>query len=533
MIRVMIVDDEPFIAKGLSMLIDWDKEGFSIVKIASNGLEALDYIRENEVDLIMLDIQMPVMTGLEMLRIIREEHLSDAFAIVLSGYNDFMYTKQAMQYECMDYILKPVQREELLEALRRIYNKRKINSLEEQQRSDMESRYLVQNIKALIQGNFGQKELEYVKNNTGINESVWYIHITFDYISEVAEMSDDESEAQHKVLYDSVKSFLGEENRLCVNDVSGYTEVYEIGFLFSEDLAQERGLTKDDYLRSLLEYISENVKIPVVLLVGKEVEDISKVSKSYSTACALRSIRGFQQKKDIYYYDEEVHVGETNFVLCKKTLDRLLAAVEQNKEDEIDESIDVLLEEIESLGVSDKAVSLNINYLIFQLIHLAMNRDETVNQEEVMQYINDKVTGDGIDQGVFVHMKGFCHEFASYLSQLQVNLSGDILIEIEREIRENYAQNLTLRDLGKKYFINSSYLGQLFRKKYGQSFKDYLCNHRIQIAAEELLKSDKKISQIAEEVGYHDMDYFTNRFILCRGCTPAKYRRSGGVTENL
>lgn len=533
MIRVMIVDDEPFIAKGLSLLIDWKTEGFEIVKIASNGLEALDYLRANQVDLILLDIQMPGMTGLEMLKIVREEHISDAFAIVLSGYNDFKYTQQAIRYECMDYLLKPVQREELLETLHRIYQKRKINTMEEKQKTDMENMYLSQNMKTLIQGSFGQKELDYVKERISFGENISYIHISFDYISEVAEFSDDENEAQRQILHENCVTFLGEDANLCIDDVRGYTEVYEIGFIYCERLAQKMGMNKDSYLRLLLESVSQRMEIPLVLLVGKEVDDISKISKSYSTACALRSLRGFQQKKEIYYYEQEVHVGETNFVLCKKTLDRLLSAVEQNKENEIDESIDELSEEIERSGVSDKAISLNINYLIFQMIHLAMSRDETVNQEEVMQYINDFVLEEDINQGIYVHMKSFCHEFATYLSQLQINVSGDILLDIEREVRENYAMNLTLRDLGKKYYINSSYLGQLFRKKYGQSFKDYLCNHRIQIAAEELLKSDKKISQIAEEVGYHDMDYFTNRFILCRGCTPAKYRRSGGIPEKF
>ena len=103
--------------------------------------------------------------------------------------------------------------------------------------------------------------------------------------------------------------------------------------------------------------------------------------------------------------------------------------------------------------------------------------------------------------------------------------------ELEREVREHYAENLTLRDLSQKYFLNSSYLGQVFRKKYGQSFKDYLSNYRINMAAKMLLQSDKKISCIAEEVGYHDTDYFITKFIDQIGCTPAKYRRNAGQVE--
>ena len=93
-------------------------------------------------------------------------------------------------------------------------------------------------------------------------------------------------------------------------------------------------------------------------------------------------------------------------------------------------------------------------------------------------------------------------------------------------MREHYAENLSLRDLSEKYYLNSSYLGQIFRKKYGQSFKDYLTNYRISEATKLLIKTDKKIGQIAEEVGYKDSDYFIRKFIEIKGCTPSKYRKN-------
>ena len=100
-----------------------------------------------------------------------------------------------------------------------------------------------------------------------------------------------------------------------------------------------------------------------------------------------------------------------------------------------------------------------------------------------------------------------------------------VLGNVEKEIKEHYADNLTLKGLSEKYYVNSAYLGQLFRKKYGQSFKDYLNNYRMDQAVDLLLHSDKKIIQVAEEVGYHDLDYFVNRFIQVKGCTPAKFRK--------
>ena len=85
--------------------------------------------------------------------------------------------------------------------------------------------------------------------------------------------------------------------------------------------------------------------------------------------------------------------------------------------------------------------------------------------------------------------------------------------------------NLTLKGLGDKYYVNSAYLGQLFHKRYGCSFKDYLNNYRIEKAVELLRKTDMKTYEIANAVGYKDVDYFVNKFIAVKGCTPAKFRK--------
>jgi len=151
-----------------------------------------------------------------------------------------------------------------------------------------------------------------------------------------------------------------------------------------------------------------------------------------------------------------------------------------------------------------------------------------VNQELVMLYISENVFNAAVTRGGRAHLRRFACEYANYLIQLRKNVSRGVLLEVEKEIKERYAENLTLKELSQKYFINSSYLGQIFRKKYGQSFKDYLGSYRISEAAHQLLKTDKKISQIAEEVGYHDLDYFINKFIEQKGCTPSRYRKNNG-----
>ena len=258
------------------------------------------------------------------------------------------------------------------------------------------------------------------------------------------------------------------------------------------------------------------------------MDDISRISNSYSSACVLKAFQGFRQQKKIYYYEEEVHINKSKVVLCKQSLDKLIQSVEQNDRISINSSVDELYTEMENMGMTGESISMNTNYLLFQLIHLAVEQDESVDQEEVMLYISNNSVDSDIVRGGRAHLRRFACEYAEYLIQLRKNVSRGVLLDVEREVKEHFAENLTLKDLSKKYYVNSSYLGQIFRKKYGQSFKDYLSNYRINEAAQLLLKTDKKISVIAEEVGYHDTDYFISRFIEQKGCTPARYRKNSG-----
>ena len=104
--------------------------------------------------------------------------------------------------------------------------------------------------------------------------------------------------------------------------------------------------------------------------------------------------------------------------------------------------------------------------------------------------------------------------------------------QVEQEIRLHYRENLTLKGLSQKYYVNSAYLGQLFKKKYGVTFRKYLNSCRIEQAARLLLNTSDKVYNIAQAVGYQDMDYFIERFIDMKGCTPSNYRKINQPQES-
>lgn len=524
MFQVLLVDDEPFILQGLRVLIDWEEEGYEIAAALENGEEAVAFLKKNQVDLIIADIKMPGMTGLELLEKIREEKLSNAYYVILSGYNDFSYAQQAIRNNCTDYILKPVEKESLIAILRKIARLSEDSEIDRQNHQKLETAYLARNMIALLNGKYDEMNLEYVKNHMRLSEGVRYIDIE---IAEPYEEWEDGAARQlQRNLYRICLELLQEDSAHAIFDVSHNEKSFDIGLIFCDYMAAQMDIDEEAYLNRFHRELEKQLQRSICMLVGKRVQNISGISKSYGTSCILKSLVAFHTKKNIYFYEEEMKVKQGGIMLCKNSLDELIRAIEQNEKIQIRKNVDNLYDEIGQMGMVGDMLNLNINYLLFQLIHLATEQDDEVNQEEILQFISESTFEEGIMRGSSVHLSRFACEYADYLAQLRKNVSRGVLLEIEKEVKEHYAENLSLRDLSRKYFINSSYLGQIFRKKYGQSFKDYLSRYRIDEAARQLMRTDKKIGQIAEDVGYKDSDYFIRKFIEIKGCTPSKYRKN-------
>lgn len=369
MMKVVLVDDEPYILEGLSVIIDWEKEGFEIVGKTQDAGEALELVKKEEPDLLISDIKMPVMSGLDMIEEMRKQDIFDTYCVLLSGYSDFEYAKRAIKNDCLDYMLKPVDKEELLNVLAKV-----------------------------------RQEKSKVKPVRKKDQAV-------------------------------VSSFL------------------DFDFMETENSRWNPSANPID----------------------------------------------------------------------KQKIDALIRAIETNQKDEIMELSKDLYDVFQN--AEPRVCKIAINYMLFELIHLATLVDNTINQQEVIKFICDNAFDPGQDNNDWLNMVSLMQDYGDYLVQLRGNQAQGVLGQVEIYLKENYQENITLKDLGKKYYVNAAYLGQIFKKQYGESFKEYLNKIRIEKAEDLLLHSDMKIYEIAEEVGYKDIDYFINKFISLRGCTPTKFRK--------
>ena len=244
-LRVLLVDNEQMILQGLKVLIDWEAEGCTIVGTASTGKQALDFLRRQEADLVFCDIKMTEMTGIELLQEVYEQGISKADFVILSGYSDFRYVQTALRYQCLDYMLKPVQRTDLLEMVRRTSRKKDQDTLEQDQKMKMERACLTQYMNGILRGKATEEQLEFVSGYLRFSNQNYYVHIQMDGIEELDELSDEEIAQKKEKMYANLEAFLGEGIDHCIPEIAGDEDEYEIGFVFCDYMINGMGVYQD------------------------------------------------------------------------------------------------------------------------------------------------------------------------------------------------------------------------------------------------------------------------------------------------
>lgn len=531
MLKVLLVDDEPFILQGLRAIIDWESAGFCIAGTAENGKQALEFLETKSVDLIIADIRMPEMNGLELLELIKVRHLSNARFVLLSGMCDFAFAQKAIRLQCTEYILKPVQKSSLLELLNNISNSVEKEKQQQQESSQMKDAFYARSTIALLMGKYDNDDLNYVRQRLGKAKNFQYIGIEIGDIPESQWATDDEKRAfQHK-LYRTCLDFIGERgNRHCIFGVTQRRGCYDVGIIYCSELCSMDAHT---FLEQLRASLLRAVQHPILYYIGCCVHSLEELSESYRTAMVARTCQVFVPGRNVVWYENKMKNRSGIALLNKQILDTLVNAVAANDKEGIKTYVSKLYEQMRCSDLDENLINLDIDYFLYNLLHLASQQDNKINQDEVLRYISESTFG---QNGMYGSESHFCHfvmEYSDYLSSLRGKSAHGLLGSIERDIESHYAEDISLKTLGEKYYLNSAYLGQLFKKEFGVSFKTYLTNLRVAKAAQLLLQTDEKVYSIAERVGYRDIDYFIDRFVEIKGCTPTKFRRQVQENENI
>lgn len=525
MIKVFLVDDEPFIRQGLRVLVDWEQYGYEVVGEAANGAEAIHKLGIVKPNLVFVDVRMPGMSGMEMIAYARE-HLSKRMKfVILTGYADFTYAKEAIGLQVREYMLKPVQREELIRILKDMkkeFAREEKNQEQEKRRERLEYDACIAH---LLWGKYTERDLAFVQSRLAKEEGWQYISFEFCEREQGFAVLEQERRTQlQNSCMGYLEELLKEECFHVVPLPEREAHIFGVGLLLTPPMAIKRGMQPMEWIAWLRKRICQYFSLEVQVYVGERVETLGRLAQSYHSIRAARCLHNFSlESEPVAVYSEG---GRKAGGFSRLTgIDELIELVKDNCQGQIERAVAQIFEGIRESAMSMEVLSANIYHLLYRLMELARELDSEANQEEILRYISresfEKIALSG-DQS---ELSRFVLDYASYLEQLRQTETRGITEKIDRYVREHYKEKLSLKGLGELFFVNNVYLGQLFKKKYGIPFKEYLNEIRMEEAIRLLEETDLRIYAIAGEVGFANSDYFINKFVQTKGMTPFQYRK--------
>lgn len=213
-----------------------------------------------------------------------------------------------------------------------------------------------------------------------------------------------------------------------------------------------------------------------------------------------------------------------------KKVEQLLSDIIEGRKEAIERDVDEIFREIHAIGADYRLVGFYRDYLQLKLLKLSEQQAAGLSRQEILTFIGEHDFQPEGMKSSRSRFKKFACDFALFRMQADGQGMSGLLLRIEKDICENYMQDISLKSLSEKYYISRPYLGQIFRKQFGVCFKDYLNRVRLENAERLLLETNEKIYNIAAMVGYHNSDYFINKFLQARGLTPARFRRQAFKT---
>lgn len=508
MLKVLIVDDEPLVLEGLRTMIDWEKHGFEVCGEALNGTDAMRLIQEYKPELVLTDINMPVINGLELIEKINEIMLKPPRFVILSGYDDFKYARAALRQRVNEYILKPIDDEEIEALLSRITPliQAEIASKE----SDGKKKFLIVNniINRLIQGEYNENLENLIRNSMKLQTDAELLCI----------LIEPTSAAMH--LNHRIDEYFPPGLSCFFQDGAG-----RVGIIVQSASITYEGLEAS--VTQMRKDLVERLQEPVIAAVSSRMVGVQSIREIYLQAFEVWKRKHHQEKSGVFYYNELRKVTKDEEDSHEETFRQLLDKVEDNDTERIQsyvkEAFASFAENLLNIKVVQAKVA-HLELMICRSIAQMNGAPDWIMSKLRVEYGNLSGLGDYSILSKYVY--SLCMQTATYLSELKRQNEGNTIYNVIQYVDHEFRNKLKLQDLARQFHINSTYLGQLFRKETGQSFSEYLNAKKIEEAQSLLKRTQLKISDIAVQVGFSNTDYFIDKFKLIVGVVPSVYRNA-------
>lgn len=533
MIKLFLADDEPIIVRGLKKIIDWNSFNIEIIGEAHDGKNAQKLIYELRPDLVISDICMPGINGIDMLKAIKKNNVKTK-VIFLSGYQEFSYARDAVTYGAIEYILKPVDKNQLEAAVK------KAVELINKDKEDIQLRNKLWNYETESNSISMDKMLErlvrgyadsgsYSEDITcyGFSENSEYFTVLNIEIDEFNTKLSAQSEQEVKLVKFAVFN-LAEE--VINNNKAGvlFHKGYNICSILNSDNYNTAVEQANRTAVEIREAVQANLHKSVTIGIGETVKGIYIIRKSYEDSVEALKAKFFWENsgvisiKDLEQKDKTVE----DLYDVQKALAKSIIA---NDKEAIIDKYEVLLNVVSSIsnGNRDSALSYCLSTIAFIGKELALagilpDRDN----EKKNDYLSQMKQYDTYS-GLREYMRNWLQEVSTLIADNVKNSGESIEIKKVKEyIENNYNKNITLETAAGIACMNAYYFSSFFKKQTGENFKDFLIKVRMEMALKILLNTNCKVYEIAEQVGFNDSKHFSDTFKKYYGNSPVDYKNS-------
>ena len=538
-IKVFLVEDEMVIRRGIKNSIDWEKEGYIFCGEASDGELAYPMIIKEKPDILITDIRMPFMDGLELCKLVKKE-LPNIKILILSGYDEFDYAKEAIRLGETEYLLKPISSGKLLEAL---------NGVSESIRREKEDKDLV------------RKYMEEMRENTEHEKQKFFEQMIAGNLSmaDALETGKKYEMSLSAGMYNLLlfRFTLGEENRKS-GELLGEAEyaieklterleyVFEFqrgvegwAFLLMADNEEQMSERVKELSKDLEEIMKNYSTIAYFGGIGQPVARLRELEESFREAERALAARFTMELNRIISVDD-IRMAQnvdtlddieiTSFGEIEKTRTMLEKFLNNGVEDEIDEFVDVYINELPEENL--KSVLMR-QYIIMDAYIVMMSFCEKIEGiEGEMQAQSEELKNSMKTIQTVEEIKNYIRMLLKKIIGVRDTISGrrysDIIEIAKDQIRKTYmSDEISLNTVAAEVGMSPSYFSSIFSKEMGKTFVEYLTEIRMDRAKELLMCSSMKTSEIGYEVGYKDPHYFSYIFKKTQNCTPKEFRARG------
>lgn len=519
MYKILVADDEDIIRQGIKYLCDYEALGFTIIDEAQSGDEAYEKILKSQPDVVLMDIRMPGMTGLQVIEKLNEQDFSGKF-IIISSFTDFSYAQQAIRLGVQNYITKPIDEDELVELLQNLKEQLDSDNVTKNTAEHYKHKAHSSIIKDILTGHqdissINRDELNY---KADVYQVVLYEKYSFDVadasydFSELLRVTNNDNDSFDSITLDNSEVLIL-KGQFAIQKFNDFLERYQ----------RESRPQKNSPLDSLF------------ITYGSAVSSIEEIHTSYHEAQCLMKRRFFcdQHQHTIGYMDLPSFANNTfiiNDELLKEYADLLLNYIQAFNRNMVAETLTSLQNRLYNAADSIESIKLFLTDLYLQIKeqmkHLYSNNNiPFASNSDIIRMIEEKFF-------LYEIILFFTEQFEVIMSLIGSSTRDSVLDDILHYIKHNYTKNITLENIAPLFGYNSSYLGKIFSKKVGENFNSYVDHIRIEKSKELLLNDDSKVYAIAEKVGYRSVDYFHIKFKKYVGQSPAEFRKKNRNSDS-